>query len=97
MGWSTDIYAISYNRKKKAISQITTKKRRITLDRSILITTEEDLINTENARTYELIGMGMAIWDATLDRAKWDDKELVVSLNKLEHLFHLDEYYKGTT
>jgi hypothetical protein len=33
----------------KAIVQRTTKKRRITLDHSILITTEENLINTENA------------------------------------------------
>jgi hypothetical protein len=65
------------------------KKRRITLDHSILITTEENLINTENARTSELIGMGMAISDATLDRAKWDEKELVASLKELEHLRHL--------
>jgi hypothetical protein len=46
------------------------KKRRITLDLSILITTEEDLINTKNTRTSDLIGVGMVISDATLDRAK---------------------------
>jgi hypothetical protein len=92
-----DIYAISYDRKRKAIVQRTTKKRRITLDRSILITTEENLINTENARTSELIGVGMAISDATLDRAKRDEKELAATLKELEHLRHLDEYYKGTT
>jgi hypothetical protein len=65
-----DIYAISYDRKRKAIVQRTTKKRRITLDRSILITTEENLINTADARTSELLGVGMALSDATLDRAK---------------------------
>jgi hypothetical protein len=65
-----DIYAISYDQKRKAIIQRTTKKRRITLDRSILITTEENLINTENARTSELLGVGMVLSDATLDRAK---------------------------
>jgi hypothetical protein len=92
-----DIYVISYDRKKRAIIQRTMKKRRITLDRSILITTEEDLINTENARTSELIDVGMAISDATLDRAKRDEKELVVTLKELDHLCHLDEYYKGTT
>jgi hypothetical protein len=41
-----DIYVISYNRKMRAIIQRTMKKRRIMLDYSILITIEEDLINT---------------------------------------------------
>jgi hypothetical protein len=41
-----DIHAIDYDQMKKAIFQRTTKKRRIILDRSILITTEEHLINT---------------------------------------------------
>jgi hypothetical protein len=60
--------------------QRTTKKRRITLDHSILITTEENLINTEHAKTSELIGTGMEIIDATLDREKRDEEELVVAL-----------------
>jgi hypothetical protein len=92
-----DIYVISYDRKRKAIVQRTTKKRRIMLDHSILITTEENLINTKNSRTYELLGMGMVILDATLDRAKRDEKESVVALKELEHLHHLTEYYQGTT
>jgi hypothetical protein len=65
-----DIYAISYDQNKRGIVQRTKNKRRIALDHSILITTEEDLINIENARTSELIGAGRAISDATLDRAK---------------------------
>jgi hypothetical protein len=69
-----DIHAIAYDRRKKAIVQRTTKKRRITLDHSILITTKEHLINTEHAKTSELIGTGMEITDATLDRAKRDEK-----------------------
>jgi hypothetical protein len=71
-----DIHAIDYDQKRKAIIQRTTKKRRITLDRSILITTEEHLINIENAKTSKLIGVGMEITDATLDRAKRDEEEL---------------------
>jgi hypothetical protein len=70
-----DIHAIAYDQKRKAIVQRTTKKRRITLDRSILITTEEHLINTEHAKTSELIDAGMEITDATLDRAKRDEEE----------------------
>jgi hypothetical protein len=44
-----NIYAISYDQKRKAIVQRTTKKRRIIMDRSILITTEENLTNTVDA------------------------------------------------
>jgi hypothetical protein len=69
-----DIHAIAYDHKRKAIVQRATKKRRITLDRSILITTEENLINTEQAKTSKLIGVGMEITDATLDIAKRDEE-----------------------
>jgi hypothetical protein len=47
----TNIHAISYDRKMNVIVQRTTKKRRITLDHSILITTEEKMINIENSKT----------------------------------------------
>jgi hypothetical protein len=67
------------------------------LDHSILVTTEENLINTADAQTSELLGMGKALSDATLDRAKRDEKELATTLKELEHLRHLAEYYKGTT
>jgi hypothetical protein len=43
----------------------TTKKRRITMDNSTLITREEKLISMEHAKTSELIGAGMEIIDAT--------------------------------
>jgi hypothetical protein len=92
-----DIHEIAYDRKRKAIVQRTTKKRRITLDRSILITIEEHLINTDHSKTSELIDAGMAITDATLDRAKRDEKELVATLKELEHLRHLAKYYQDTT
>jgi hypothetical protein len=46
-----DIYAISYDQKRKAIIQRTKKRRRITLDHSILVTIEENLINTTDSRT----------------------------------------------
>jgi hypothetical protein len=88
-----DMHAIAYDQKRKAIIERTTKKRRITLYRSILITIEEHLINTEHAKTSELIGVGMEITDATLDRAKRDEEELVDALKELEHLCHLEKYY----
>jgi hypothetical protein len=91
------IHAISYDRKRKAIVKRTTKKRRITLDHSILITTKENLMNTEHAKTSELIGAGMEITDATLDRVKRDEEEMATVLKELEHLHHLEKYYQDTT
>jgi len=65
-----DIQAISNDMKMKTIMKRTTKKRMLTLDSSILITTEEKLLNIEHAKTSKLIGVGMAITDAKLDRAR---------------------------
>ena len=44
------------------------------MDSSILITTEKKLINTEHAKMFELIGIGMAIKNATLDRERKDEE-----------------------
>jgi hypothetical protein len=60
---------ISYDQKRKAIIQRTAKKRRITLDHSILVTTEENLINTADAHASELIGMEKSLSDVAQDRA----------------------------
>jgi hypothetical protein len=92
-----DIYAISYDQKRKAIVQRTGKKRRISLDHSILVTTKENLINIADARTSEQIDVGKTLSDAALDRARRDEKELAATLKELEHLRHIVEYYKGAT
>jgi hypothetical protein len=91
-----DIQAIAYDRKKKSIVKRTTNKRRLTLDSSILITTEEKLLSTKHSKTSELIDTGMAITDAMLDRARRDKKELVFTLKELEHLCHLVKYYQDS-
>jgi hypothetical protein len=92
-----DIHAISYDRKRKSIVKRTTKNRRITLDRSILITMEEKLMNTEHAKTSELINAGIEITYATLDKEKRDEEDLAAALKDLEHLCHLEKYYQDTT
>jgi hypothetical protein len=92
-----DIYAISCDQKRKAIIQRMEKKRRITLDHSILVTTEENLINIADAHTYELIGMGKSLSDVAQDRVKRNEKELATTLKELEHVRHLAEYYKSAT
>jgi hypothetical protein len=85
----TEIYAIFYDQKRKAIVQKTTKKRRITLDQSIIFVTEENLIDTADARTSELIVVRKSLSEATQDRARRDEKELVTAQKELEHLHHL--------
>jgi hypothetical protein len=57
----------------------TTKMRRITLYSLILITIEENFLSTEHAKTSEIIGVGMPIIDAMLDREMRDEKELLRS------------------
>ena len=41
----------------------------------------------------KLIGAGMEITDATLDRESKDEEELVVALKELYHVRHLEKYY----
>jgi hypothetical protein len=65
-----DIQAIAYDRKRKYIMKRTTKKMMLTLEISILITTEEKLISTEHTKTSELIGTGMEITYVSLDRSR---------------------------
>jgi hypothetical protein len=66
--------------------QSTTKKRKITVDCSILVTTEESLINTIDDNTSKLIGVGRSLSDVSRDRARRDERELADTLKELEHL-----------
>jgi hypothetical protein len=52
------IQEIANDRKRKVIMQRTTKKRRLNLEISILIITDDKFISTENAKTSDLIGVG---------------------------------------
>ena len=74
----------------------TNKKRRLTLDSLILITTEEKLISTEHAKTSNIISVGMVITDATLDRERNDEEDLATALKDLENLLHLVKYYQDS-
>jgi hypothetical protein len=59
---------IHYDRKMKVVMRRKTKKRRLMLDNTLLITTDETLLDIENAKITKLIGAGVSITDATLDR-----------------------------
>jgi hypothetical protein len=93
----TNIQSIAYDRKRKSLMKRTTNKRRLRLDNSILITTEDKLLNIEHANTSELIGAGMAITDGTLDRERRYEKEIATALKELENLRHLVKYYRDST
>jgi hypothetical protein len=88
---------ISYDKKWKYIMRRTTKKRRLMLDNTLLITTKETLLSTENAKTTEIIGARMAITDATVDQERQNKKELAATKKELDHLRHLVKYYQDST
>jgi hypothetical protein len=69
-----DIYAISYDQKRKDIIKRTAKKRRITMDQSIIVITGDKLIDTADTCTSELIGVGKSLSEATWDRTKKYEK-----------------------
>jgi hypothetical protein len=92
-----DVKVIDYDRKRKVVMRRTTKKRRLTLDFTLLITTEKTLLNIENDNTTEIIRAGMDITDATLEKEKMDEKELAATKKELDHLPHLVKYYKDLT
>jgi hypothetical protein len=92
-----DIQAIAYDQNRKAIMKRTTKKRRLTLDKSILITMEDKLISMEHAKTSDFIDTWMVITDATLNRERKYEEELAIVLKDLEHLRHLEKYYQYST
>jgi hypothetical protein len=50
-----NIQQIIYDRKRKDVMRRKTKKRRLTLDNKLLITTKETLLNRENAKTTNMI------------------------------------------
>jgi hypothetical protein len=93
----TDIQVISYDEKRKSIMKRTTKKRRLTIDILIIIMTEENILSTKHAKTFELIDVRMAIIDAKLDREIRDEQELAIALKEFEHLHHLEKYYQDYT
>jgi hypothetical protein len=64
----------------------TIKKRNLTLDSTLLITTKETFFDTKNANMTELIGAGMAITNATLDKEKMDEREVATMKKEPDHL-----------
>jgi oligoribonuclease (3'-5' exoribonuclease) len=64
----------------------TIKKRKLMLDRMLFITTKETLFDTESDKVTDLIRVGMAITDATLDRLKRDERKVVTMKKELDHM-----------
>jgi hypothetical protein len=92
-----NIQALAYDRNMKTIMKRTTKNMRLTLDNSILITTEEKLISTKHPKTSKLISAGMTIIDATLYKMRKDEEDFTTVLKELENIFHLAKYYQEST
>jgi hypothetical protein len=63
----------------------------------MVITTEETLLDAKKDKVSELLGEGMAISHATIDRAKEDEREVDSMRRELENIRHQVDYYKDTT
>jgi hypothetical protein len=72
------------------------KKMNLTLDKKLLITTEETQFDIENSKMDELIRAGMAITDATLDREKRDEREVASMKKELDNLRYQAKYYHNS-
>jgi hypothetical protein len=73
------------------------KKKNIALNSMLFITTKETLFDTESVKMIELIRVVMAITDSTLDREKWDEREVSDMNKELDHLQHQAGYYHNST
>jgi hypothetical protein len=65
-----DVHAITYDRKRQVVVKRTNKKRRLTLDNVVMITTEETLLDARRSKVSKLLGARMAISSGTIDRVK---------------------------
>jgi hypothetical protein len=72
-----DVQDISYDNKIKAVMKRHVKRRSFTLDSTMFVTTDETLFDTENTKVSELLGVGMSITNATLDRVKRMNEKLL--------------------
>jgi hypothetical protein len=55
------------------------------------------LFDTKNDKMNDLIRVGMAIIDATLDMEKGDEREVASMKKDLDHMRHQAEYQKNST
>jgi hypothetical protein len=90
-----DIEAIAYEHKIQLVVKRTTRKRNITLDNTMFITTEETLLDSEKYKVSKILGEGVAISQSTIDRAKEDEMEVHSMRRYLERLRHQVEYYSN--
>jgi hypothetical protein len=91
-----NIEATSYDRKRQVVVK-RTRKMKLTLDSSMVITTKEILMDTKKDKVSELLGVGMVISHATIYIAKEDEREAEAMKRELENLGHQADYYKDTT
>jgi len=68
-----DVESIAYDRKRQVVFKRTNKKRRLTLDIVVMITMEETMLDAKQSKVSELLGAGMAISNATINKAREDE------------------------
>jgi hypothetical protein len=68
----------------------------IDLDSEIVYTIEEHLIDNKRENLSKILSVGVAIYYATIDKAKDDERKVKKMKKKLELLRNQVSYYKGS-
>jgi hypothetical protein len=65
-----DIEAITYDKKIQVSVRRTSRKRKLNLDNTMVMTVEETLLDAKKDKVNEMLGAVVAISHATIDKSK---------------------------
>jgi len=72
-----DIEAITYDKKIQVSVTRASRKRKLNLDNTMVMTVEETLLDAKKDKVNEMLGAVVAISHATIDKEREDDREVV--------------------
>jgi hypothetical protein len=89
-----NLESFAYDRKRRSIVKRTQRKRKITLDNSVLCTFEEVIINTKKEKMSQLFSVGLVISHASLDKVVAKERELEQVKQEVASLKYQVQYYQ---
>jgi hypothetical protein len=71
-----DMYSFAYDKKRRSIMKMTSRKKNIALDMSVLFTSKEVIIDTRKEKMSYLFSVSLAISHASLDKTIAEEREM---------------------